>query len=151
MKKIILFTLIVASLSIGVTSSEAEAPAPVVVIKPTVRELIKEFSIKYNTDETILLSAGICESHLNQSVKGADGEIGMYQFLPSTWKRLSKEMGEELDINSPHDQIKLTAWSFSNNHGGEWTTYQALQNGGTKVFYSKRLAKHFTVNCKKTT
>ena len=61
---------------------------------------------------------------------------------------LSKKLGEELDFNSSHDQIKLLSWSIANGYGRNWTAWRAIQNGGTYSFYSNQLKKHFKVTCK---
>lgn len=88
-------------------------------------------------------------SNYNPNAIGDGGRSrGIAQFQKESFNRLSRLMGEELDYNSPHDQIKLLSWSVANGHGREWTAFRAIKNGGTYSFYSRQLQQHFSVVCK---
>lgn len=88
-----------------------------------------------------------CESG-GRKVKGDGGRAyNEFQFHKPTWDRMSKKMGEELDINSGYDQAKLATWAVANGYGREWTSYVAIKNGGKYSFYSSLMKKHYTVTC----
>lgn len=54
------------------------------------------------------------ESSGNYNVKGASGETGAYQFMPSTWSAYSKEYskatGEPISAQTPENQDKVAQW-----------------------------------------
>lgn len=82
----------------------------------TVSEMITYYSTLYGAVEREIRLVGVCESGLRQVTNPNDGgspSIGMFQYKVGTWDRYSKLLGEELDINSPHDQIKLTSFIFA--------------------------------------
>ncbi len=127
--------------------------APAKVVEPTNEELILKYSTEYGSDPNIVYSIMMCESQ-GKWIKGdfrnnTYHSFGQFQYFKSTWIRYSKLFGEELNINSAHDQIKLTSWVFSltDKEKSEWTTYVALKNGGTYSFYSKFHQKSFVVKC----
>lgn len=110
---------------------------------------VELFSIVYGADSNIIKKMIYEESGWKMSAVGDSGiSRGIGQFQKSSFIRLSKLMGEDLDYNSSYDQIKLLVWSVANGHGREWTSYRCIMNGGTYSFYSKQLGKHFTINCK---
>lgn len=82
----------------------------------TVSEMITYYSALYGSSEADLRLVGVCESGLRQVTNPNDGgspSIGIFQYKVGTWDRYSKLLGEELDIHSIHDQIKLTAFIFA--------------------------------------
>jgi len=82
----------------------------------TVSELLTYYSNLYGAPEADLRLVGVCESGLRQVTNPNDGgspSIGIFQYKVGTWSRYSKLLGEELDINSIHDQIKLTSFIFA--------------------------------------
>lgn len=134
--------------SLIMLSSKAKAEAP--DIPPTAQDYIVEFAEKYNTDPNVLLKVAKCESRYEQ-IKGDGGHAtGIFQYWNNTWNDFEKLIGEELDINSIHDQAKMTAFIFAKypKYKTRWTSYVAIQKGGVYSFYSSKLHKHFTVNCK---
>jgi len=117
--------------------------------EPTIPELINRFALEYGVDHNLALSVAKCESGLKPTTSGDGGKAnGVFQYWKPTFERHSKEFGEELNYESPYDQIKLAMWAFSKGYAREWTTYRAIQNGGVYSFYSRSLGKHFTVRCK---
>ena len=127
----------------------AEAPKPMYVKPLTVEETIVKAATMYAAKERYIDSIIDCESDYDQTVIGAEGEIGVAQFKPNTFQRMEKLMGEDLDINSYTDQIKLISWISVNKPElmREWTTWRALQNGGKYTFTSKKTGKTYTVIC----
>ncbi len=123
----------------------------------TTLEMIKYYSGKYGSDPSEVYSVGMCESGLRNNVVGDNGHsFGAFAYFKSTWDRYVKiynerfGLSEKLDINSIHDQIKLTAFVFSLEEVNkkEWTTYVAITKGGTYSFYSSFHKKDFTISCK---
>lgn len=144
------FIIVLCSVFILYSPSASIAQAPVRGINEyTTQELVEYHAEQYGASSKTLSSMVACESGGRQEVKGDGGNAhGTMQIWSDTWKRFTKEMGEDLDINSQSDQIKVGAWAITHNHGNEWTTYRAIQNGGTYTFYSKREHRLITVYCK---
>ena len=131
------------------TKDEAEELEIVSPTTMTIQGQIDYYSLLYGVDRNLSSKVIQCESEGNINAVGDNGlSRGIAQFQEPSFNRLSKLMGEELNYNSPHDQIKLMIWSIANGHGREWTAYRAIMNGGTYSFYSKQLQKHFMVYCR---
>lgn len=114
-------------------------------------DYIKMFSETYGADEEELLKVAYCESKMGKNKIGDSGNaIGLFQYWNDTWNWFSGLKGEELDINSNFDQAKLTAFIFANypEYKRHWTTWVAIQKGGSYSFYSNKLGKHFTIYCR---
>lgn len=134
--------------AIYVTPTYAQAPYMPTKTQTTA-EMVQYFADQDGYSNAILSKVGSCESGLDQNAVGDHGEaIGTFQFHQQTFDYLSQKMGEELDINSQYDQIKLAAWALANGYGNEWTTYRAIQNGGSYTFYSQGENRYITVDCK---
>lgn len=86
----------------------------------------------YNVKASDLFRVGFCESGLTQDrdgypVIGKDQEIGIMQFLPSTFYRFAKEMGiTNPNILDRNQQIQIAAWAFSVGRGQHWTCFRNL-------------------------
>lgn len=111
------------------------------------KEVIVRYANEYNVDKNLIYSILKCESNFNMNAVGLAGEVTMAQYLPTTFEGQAKKMGEQLDIKSYHDVIKLTAFSISIGDGKLWTTYRAIKNGGTYTF-TDRKGKQYTSYCK---
>jgi len=68
-----------------------------------------------------------CESGGDNDVRGKEGEIGIAQFKPETWDWLTEKLGENLNIYSKSDQLKVLRWSLENGYGYLWTCFQKCQ------------------------
>ncbi len=102
-------------LTLSVIPAEAFAPKRE-ISEYNVEELLTLYSDKYSSNRSNLRLVGVCESGLRQVTNPNDGgspSIGIFQYKKGTFERYSKLLGEELDINSIHDQIKLTAFIFA--------------------------------------
>ena len=70
-----------------------------------------------------------CESnwrHYDENgklLRGKHGEIGIAQFLPSTWEYFNKLRGTNLDITSREDQLDMIEFAEENNLLNHWTCY----------------------------
>lgn len=143
-----LSSLVIAAMLTPIHTDSYIPPPPPKVL--SVQETIVKYATVYAAPEKKLESLFRCESTFRQNVIGEEGEIGVGQFKPDTFKRLAKLMGEDLNIHSYNDQIKLVSW-LSVNHPSEmrnWTTWRALQNGGTYTFTSRQTGKTYTVICR---
>lgn len=129
MKKIIFVFAFLATL-IWQFSVPVLANAPDREVKDySVKEMITYYANYYGANEKELLAVVKCESNFRTEVYG-DGKraFGLLQYHQPTFTHFASLMGEELDYNSPHDQIKLTAWIFTNypqykKHWTCWTSH----------------------------
>lgn len=93
----------------------------------TIRREIREAEIRYKIPRGQLDRVVKCESNYRQSARGAAGEIGAAQFLPSSWQYFQNLSGKHhLSIHSASDQIELAAWAFANGYQHHWTCYKKL-------------------------
>ena len=67
-----------------------------------------------------------CESGWNQSAIGLAGEIGIAQFMPTTWIYFNKLRGTNLDIHNGADQLDMIIWAFNAGYANHWTCYRKL-------------------------
>lgn len=141
--------LIIALILLLFLPVKAEAPKPVYVKPLTVEETIVKYVTYFAAPAKEITSLFRCESNFRQDVVGAEGEIGVGQIKPATFIYLSGLMGEKLDIDSYHDQIKLVTWLSVNEPQElwQWTTWRALKNGGVYTFTSKKTGITYTVHC----
>jgi len=124
-------------------------PEPEVPLSP--EEYADKYALQYGIDARVFKKVMWCESGYSPNKVGDGGRAkNVLQYHRATFIGDAKEMGEDLDYNSYHDQIKAGAWSFSQgeSYKRRWTAYRAIMNGGTYSFYSTLLQQHYTVNCK---
>lgn len=116
----------------------------------TIEQQIVYFSTLYGTDSNIVLKVIECESGGNHQVTGDGGRSnGIAQFQRSTFNRMEKILGEDLNYDSQFDQIKLLSFALSKPElAREWSSLRAIKNGGVYSFYSRQLKQNFTVVCK---
>jgi hypothetical protein len=115
----------------------------------TPQEQVIYYANQYGADADLVSKVIENESGWKHNVCGDGGRsCGIGQFQKSSFERMSKAMGQELDYNSVHDQLKLISWAFANGYEKEWTAFRCIKNGGTYSFYSRQLQKHFTISCK---
>lgn len=120
-------------------------------IPTTVKGMIVYYSQQNEVDESMMMKMADCESDFNPNAVGDNFRArNVYQYHRGTFDSMSKLMGEKLNYDSAHDQIKLTTWIAANYPSklNSWTSYRAIKNGGTYSFYSSLLKKHYTVTCK---
>lgn len=148
--KIIVVVALIISLYASSTKVIADPLEIVNTVNLTVEQQVEYFSELYQADVILVKKVIDCESGWNNSASGDNSlSNGIFQFQKSTFYRMAKILGEELDYTSQYDQVKLGTYAMSKPElAREWTAYVAIQNGGTYSFYSKQLQKHFTVVCK---
>ena len=149
-KNIIVGLCLISSL-LGFPSKLIAEPLEIVnPVNLTLDEQISYFSKLYQVDVSLIRKVIECESGYNHKTSSDNGySNGIMQFQKSTFLRMSKLFGEELDYGSEFDQLKLGIWALSKPElAREWTTYVAIKNGGKYSFYSNQLKKNFTIYCK---
>lgn len=164
--KILIVTGLLIGLAYSTVITRAEAPfmereqAEIKTVELSLEEYIEKYTTQFGSDTAVVKKVCECESHMGKTwlgdlLNGIYLAIGPFQYHSETWTRHAKlyeaVYHEKLDRNSMHDQAKLASYIFSldnENLKREWTTYRAIKNGGTYSFFSKKLGKQFTVECK---
>jgi len=99
--------------------ADAELIPPKVL---TVKESIVFYAQQYKVSEKKMLAVAFCESSFNPKAVGDGGRArNIYQYHLPTFIAFEKQLGEDLDYNSYHDQAKLTAFAFSKGYDSHWT------------------------------
>ena len=147
--KIIVSLVLLFSLLGFPTKDSAEELVIVSPVNLTLNEQISYFSNLYQSDVSLVRAVIECESGFDHDNIGDGGlSNGIFQFQKSTFIRMSKLYGEDLNYQSQYDQLKLGVWAMSKPElAREWSTYVAIQKGGTYKFYSRQLKRNFTVRC----
>lgn len=145
-KKILVFALII---SLYASSTKVIAD-PIEIVNLPVNEQISYFSELYGADVSLVRKVIECESGFDNSNIGDSGlSRGIFQFQRSTFNRMEKLLGEDLNYESQYDQLKLGIYAMSKPElAREWSTWVAIKNGGVYHFYSRQLGREFTVYCK---
>lgn len=81
-----------------------------------------EMARKYEINYERFYGLAYCESRLNPNAEGKAGEIGIFQFLPSTFSSYAtkyKKVG--FSIHNTNHQIELAAQMLTNGKASEWT------------------------------
>lgn len=78
---------------------------------------IQTASNRYSVDYDWLMTIAACESDFVEDLVGPYGEIGTFQFLPSTFYWI-KPYGNIWDV---WDQADAAAWAFANGWSWLWT------------------------------
>lgn len=148
-KKIIALILLGFSL-LGFPTKDYANGANINPLDLTPEQQVIYFSDLYGGDYKIALKVMECESGGNHKTTGDSGlSNGIFQFQKSTFLRMEREFGEDLNYSSQFDQIKLASWALAQpEKAREWTAFVAIEKGGKYAFYSSQLKKHFVVYCK---
>lgn len=123
---------------------------PINPVNLTLDEQIVYFSNLYQVDVSLVRKVIECESGFSNKVVGDSGlSRGIFQFQSSTFNRMEKILGEDLNYESQYDQLKLGIYAMSKPElAKEWSTVRAINNGGVYSFYSRQLKGYYTVKCK---
>lgn len=110
-------------------------PIPKPIVKPTnptdIKGIIIAAANKYGLSSQRMLAIAKCESTYNPNVvnpnhvyvHGVDYGTpkGLYQFLDSTWVRMSAQAGYAgYSVFNAYANANVTAWAWSHGHSGEW-------------------------------
>lgn len=97
-------------------------------VEPTTIDKIKEavvtIAYKYGVENSQLIQTLKCESGFDNTRVGKAGEIGIAQFMPSTWALWNKQRGINLNIHSIRDQLDMMSWAFKNHLEPNWTCWK---------------------------
>lgn len=132
---------------------KAKAESPTIdVYSLSLKDVTLYFAGMYQVDPKVAMAVLKCESQYGTLPNGDGGKAkGPWQYWDDTWQRHYKEFYKETGIvltkGVPNDDTRLAMWAFSKGKAKEWTTYVAIQKGGTYSFYSRALGKNFTVKC----
>ena len=81
-----------------------------------------EMARKYNLDYDRFYNLGFCESTLNPDAVGEAGEIGIFQFLKSTFSYYAEKYNKVgFSIHNTSNQIELAGQMIANGKANEWT------------------------------
>jgi len=129
------FLITIVALCFFVTTIHAQAPNALLKDKP-IDEQIEYWADYYKTDTNTLKAVIKCESDYDiNSIAYNDGgsghnSIGLLQFQESTFLTWEKKIDEDLNWDSPFDQIKLGAYMFSKGQKHQWTCFRILHKNG---------------------
>jgi len=141
----IVLILLMIGMQVATSASKVRYVAPVVE-----KDLIEQFAEKYGSDPIVIKSVIKCESGGDHSKISDSGySKGVAQFFEETFYRMAKLTGEDLSYESEYDQIKLLSYAMAHPElAREWTSWVAIQKGGSYAFYSRINKKHYIVKCK---
>lgn len=77
-------------------------------------------------NDFVLKKMVVCESGGNIYAIGRAGEIGILQFMPSTWALWISKMDKNLDINNPEHQIEVYHWAIKQGYSRHWTCWRKI-------------------------
>lgn len=107
-----------------------EAPKPVEKLVSgggDVEGMIRTAAAKYGVDAERLVRIGRCESGFNPNAvnynyyAGGGNPSGVFQFIPSTWSRMSDQAGfSGASVFDAYSNVNVAAWAFANGRAGEW-------------------------------
>lgn len=77
---------------------------------------------KYELDYERFYGLAMCESTLNPDAKGKAGEIGIFQFMPTTFSDYAERYNLKADfsIHETNHQIELAARMIADDKASEW-------------------------------
>lgn len=97
----------------------------------SVTDIIRSASAKYGVSYQYMYDMALCESTLNPNARNPQPVIvrgvnyghaqGLYQFIPSTWTRMSTQAGYSgASVTDAVANASTFAWAIKNGHAGEW-------------------------------
>jgi hypothetical protein len=101
------------------------APSVNAATSQSLRAYTDTMAKKYNVSAIKLKTTINCESGFRQSARGSSGEIGVAQYMPSTFNWMeSMFRAKDLNIHNAQHQIELTAWAFAHGYQNHWVCYK---------------------------
>lgn len=109
---------------------EVEAVAAVSAAT-SIEQMIIDAANKYGVDPNFMLRIAMCESTMGKNLRNPQPVVvngvnyghaeGIYQFIPSTWQRMSAQAGFGGEsVYNHYANINTAAWAFSTGHRAEW-------------------------------
>ncbi len=127
--------LAVLGIALLLTSIVHSDQEPIQTVQEPVKEIIltpvqyaDKYTKQYSVDTVLFKKVMFCESSNNPNAIGDSGLArNVMQFHRPTFNTYANLMGEELDYNSYHDQIKLAAWMWSKGLQYHWSCYSIVK------------------------
>lgn len=119
-----------ASASVGNTPeaapSRVQEPPPASAFPredpAAVLEMIRTAALRYGLSPEWFTALIKCESSFRTDARGAAGEIGLAQWIPSTWESNRGRLGySSADLYDPARNVELAAFVISQDGAGRWT------------------------------
>ena len=96
-----------------------------------VEQIVRQAAAKYGVDPDFMVRIATCESTMGKNLRNPSPVIvggvnyghaeGVFQFIPSTWERMSSQAGYGgRSVYDTEANINTAAWAFSTGHRGEW-------------------------------
>lgn len=97
----------------------------------TILQLIRDASAKYGVSYEMMVKVAKCESTLGKNLRNPNPVViagvnyghaeGIFQFIPSTWTRMSREAGfYNSSVYDAYANVNTAAHAFSTGKRGEW-------------------------------
>ena len=101
------------------------------VVTGSVEDTIRAAASKYGVDVNFMLRTAECESTMGANLRNPQPVIvngisyghaeGVFQFIPSTWERMSAQAGfGGQSVYETYANVNTAAWAFSTGHRAEW-------------------------------
>jgi soluble lytic murein transglycosylase-like protein len=89
---------------------------------PEVVDAIHQAAVTRGVSERYLHAVIWCESRYLPWARGRAGEMGLGQFLPSTWRWMSTQAGwAGASAYDAYAAADVLAWAMANGYAGHWT------------------------------
>lgn len=95
-------------------------------------EYVAKYSAEYGVEEELAYAVIRAESNFRADAVSSAGARGLMQIMPSTAQFIVKCIGEDLQIDSPEDNIRMGIWyiSYLQKQFGSQTEIIAAYNAG---------------------
>ena len=98
------------------------ASAVLTVTRSRVEQMSRSAAIRHGLDPDWYAALIFCESSFRANARGAAGEIGAAQWMPSTWNSNAPRLSYvPADIHDPAKNVELAAFVISQDGGWRWT------------------------------
>lgn len=95
---------------------------------------LQNLCAEYGVDYTVIVAMADVESGFDPHAVGADGELGMWQVMPSTAAEAEEALGRRLDLFDPRDSAEAAVWlmaHYTEEYGGTVYALMAYSMGET--------------------
>ncbi len=95
---------------------------------------LQNLCAEYGVDYTVIVAMADVESGFNPHAVGADGELGMWQVMPSTAAEAEEALGRRLNLFDPWDSAEAAVWlmaHYTEKYGGTVYALMAYSMGET--------------------